>query len=323
MASLRPHLGTVVRWTLAGVAVGLAAWQLNDAWATTMLPVFVGSPGDVAAALAVSTAALLCLATVSVFGIRVARLVPGPAFAALWLLWMRVWFPSYFYRYIPGKVMLVAERARLGARLGIPHATSVLLVVWESGLLLAGSAVFGAVGLLIRPPVNAATVSQPAVIALAVVSLVGCLSFPLSLRMLVRAFPALSGRIPGLALEVPAVAQLSLILGNAACWWMLGLSFAATARLFSGGADVDAASLMIWFVGSYVAGQVSSVTPAGIGVREAVLVAGLATVAPAPVVLAWAIANRLLLAAVEGTLLLATLLLPFPPSPPDGEQPAG
>lgn len=283
------------------------------------MPVFVGSPGAVIAVLAVSTAALLCLATVSTFGIRASRLLSATPFPRLWLWWMRVWFPSYFYRYIPGKVMLVAERVRLGSRLGIPAATSVLLVVWESGLLVAGSAVFGAVGMLVRPPTDG-LVSPPAVVALAVASLAGCLSFPLALRSLVRWFPALGGRIPGLALEVPAVAQLGLILGNAVCWWLLGVSFALTARLFAGGSEVDTASLVIWFVGSYVVGQVSSVTPAGIGVREAVLVGGLASVAPAPLVLAWAIANRLVLAGVEGTLLLGSLTLPFPHSPPDGEE---
>ncbi|GDX79712.1 hypothetical protein LBMAG42_15230 [Deltaproteobacteria bacterium] len=283
------------------------------------MPVFVGSFRGVTAVLSISTAALLCLATVSTFGLRASRLLPTASFPKLWLWWMRVWFPSYFYRYIPGKVMLVAERVRLGARLGIPPATSVLLVVWESGLLVAGSAVFGAVGLLIRPP-DGGLVSPPAVVALAAISLVGCLAFPLVLRTMVRWFPALGARIPGLALEVPAAAQLGLILGNAGCWCLLGVSFALTARLFEGGGDVDVASLVIWFVGSYVVGQVSSVTPAGIGVREAVLVAGLAGIAPAPLVLAWAIANRLVLAAVEGTLLLGSLALPFPQSPPDGEE---
>lgn len=323
MATARPRLGTIARWTLSVLAVGLAGRQLSAAWASTTMPVFVGTPASVLAVLGVSTLALLSLATVSAFGIRFARLLPTTPFPRLWCLWIRVWFPSYFYRYIPGKVMLVAERVRLGSRLGIPSATSVLLVVWESGLLLAGSAVFGAVGLLVRPPADATLVSQPAVIGLAAVSLAGCLTFPLVLRGLARGFPALGARIPGLVLEVPAAAQLLLVLGNAACWLMLGVSFLLTARLFAGGAEVDSASLIIWFVGSYVVGQVSSVTPAGIGVREAVLVAGLTSVAPAPVVLAWAIANRLLLAAVEGTLLLGSLLVPFPRSSPDDDGAAG
>ena len=34
----------------------------------------------------------------------------------------RIWWVSYMYRYVPGKVLLVVERARLGAPLGIPPA---------------------------------------------------------------------------------------------------------------------------------------------------------------------------------------------------------
>lgn len=312
MATPRTRTLTYLRWALAAAAFALAGQQLRAAWSSATMPQFTGSPAQVAAALGVSTAALVGLATVSWLGVVAARLAPERGLAQHWRRWFRLWFQSYVYRYIPGKVVLAAERARIGARLGVPPATGVLLVVWESGLLVAGAAVFGVVGILLRPPAQDGLVSPGAAAGAAVVALIGCLTFPALLRAAVARVPALAARVPGLMLEVPVAAQLGLVLGNALCWLLLGLSFAATARLFAGGDAVDAGSLVVWFVASYVLGQVSSVTPAGLGVREAVLVAALSNVAPAPLVLAWSVATRLVQAACEFTLLAASMAVRIP-----------
>lgn len=317
MAKARIRPLTYLRWALAAAALGLAGQQLRAAWSSATMPRFTGTPAQVAAAVGVSVAALVGLATVSWLGVVAARLAPDTGRAQHWRRWFRLWFQSYVYRYIPGKVVLAAERARIGARLGVPPATGVLLVVWESGLLVAGAAVFGMIGIVLRPPAQSGLIAPPVAAGAAALALVGCLAFPAVLRMAVARAPALAARVPGLVLEVPVAAQLGLVLGNAVCWLLLGVSFAATARLFDGAANVDAGALIVWFVASYVLGQVSSVTPAGLGVREAVLVAALSNVAPAPLVLAWSVATRLVQAGCEFTLLAASLAVRLPDAPPE------
>ena len=56
--------------------------------------------------------------------------------------YLRIWWVSYIYRYVPGKVLLVVERARMGTAVGIPPAAGAALTVVETLLaILAGSAV--------------------------------------------------------------------------------------------------------------------------------------------------------------------------------------
>ncbi len=323
MAWLRRNLGAVLRFCATLLAVGWAGRELAAAWGATPMPALSATPAAWVSAVVPGAVALVLLATVSAAGVVALGLVPRVGAAGFALRWYRLWFVSYLYRYIPGKLVLVAERVRLGRRFGISTTSSVLLVVWESGLLVAGSAVFAAMSFALLPSRADSPVSQAQAAGGAAVCLVGLLLFPLALRWAARRFPALAARLPGLVLDAPVAAQLGLVAGNAVCWLLLGLCFAQTARLFENPAPIDALPLAVWFVVSYVVGQVSSVTPAGLGVREAVLVAALADVAAPPVVLAWAVANRLLLAAIEATLLLVSLTIPLPEERVSSPPPPG
>lgn len=322
LAWLRRNLGAVLRFCATVLALGWAAHTSFHAWGSTPMPGLAAGPMEWAVAVAVGTVALVLLATVSAAGVVALGLVPRIGIGAFTLAWYRLWFISYLYRYIPGKVVLIAERVRMGRNFGIPATPSVLLVVWESGLLLAGAAVFSAIGYAGVPLPADAPLSQVQVIGGAGLCIVGLLLFPYELRWAARRFPWLAQRLPGMVLDVPMLAQLGLVLGNAVCWGLLGLCFAQTAALFENGMELPVRSLAVWYVVSYVVGQVSSVTPAGLGVREAVLVATLADVAAPPVVLAWAVANRLLLAAVEHVLQLLSLTVRLPSGGAEPE-PAG
>lgn len=299
------------------LAVGILGWCLSglgDAWSGVDRSLLVFEPGGVLLAAGAGAAGLLTLALVSAAGVRAAGLGQQPGF---WLGWIRVWFVGYFYRYVPGKVMLVVERTRLGATLGVPASTSVLLVVWESLLLLAGAGLAGSFGLLLRSPsaenlVSVSPVSISSVLALTAAALAGTLLLGPTLRTISRRWPELARRLPALLLEVPGPAQLLLVLGNSLAWMFLGLSFSQLAGALSPGEPPPMSSLLTWFIVSYVGGQLASVAPAGLGVREALLVAGLADLASAPLALAWAVAHRILLSTVELILVLGSLLLPLP-----------
>ena len=307
------RLGQVLRGLVAVGILVYSGWEVARAraeLADTDL-VFRWTPA-VASAIA-GGAGLLTLAGVSAAGARAAGLGrPGPGFVRGWF---RVWFQGYFYRYVPGKLFLVVERVRLAERLGVPRTASVMLVVWESLLLLAGAGLVGGLGLLALPPTEG--VSAPALGAVAAACLVGSIVLWPALGLLARRFPTVAARLPGLALDVSPRAQLALVLGNAVAWTWLGGSFALLARAMAPGGVPDTALLVTWFVASYVGGQVTSVAPAGLGVREALLVAGLGGVVSPPVALAWAVAHRVVLSAVELVLFGCTLAIRLPePGPP-------
>ena len=47
-------------------------------------------------------------------------------------MYSRIWWMSYLYRYTPGKVLLLVERARMGVAVGIPPAPGAALAVIET-----------------------------------------------------------------------------------------------------------------------------------------------------------------------------------------------
>lgn len=310
----------VVRWGLAAGIVGAGAWRLSSTWAGLEVPALVHGPERLGLAGVVGALALVVLALLSAAGLRAANLPPARAGTTgapprFWSMWARVWLQSYFFRYVPGKVMVVVERVRLGERLGVSRAASLVLVVWESLLLLAGAGVVAGVGLMALPPDPGMPISRAVVAGIAAVAVAASILLLPLLRSLALAFPALRSRVPGLVLAVPTTAQLALVAGYGVAWLLLGSSFAFTVRAFDGGQDTHATLLVCWFVASYVAGQVSSVTPAGLGVREALLVAGLAATLPAPVALAAAVAHRIVLSIVELVVLGASLTIRLPNAP--------
>ncbi len=325
----RRYVGAVVRWGLAAAIVGAGAWRLASTWAELEVPALVHGPERIALASVVGATALVVLALLSAAGVRAADLPPPIAGRSgapprFWPMWVRVWLQAYFFRYVPGKVMLVVERVRLGERLGVSRAASLVLVVWESLLLVAGAGVVAGVGLMALPANPDAPVSRVAVAVLAIVAVAASILLMPVLRLGAAAIPALRARVPGLVLAVPTITQLALVLGYGVAWLLLGGSFAFTVRAFEGGQDTHVTLLVCWFVASYVAGQVSSVTPAGLGVREALLVAGLSATLPAPVALAAAVAHRILLSLVELVVLGASLTIRLPEGTPAADAtPAG
>ncbi len=288
-----------VRWGLAAAIVGYSAWQIRSSWGSLATAHLVLRPALLAAAVAMGGLALGCLATVSAVGARAAGLGAGDR--QFWTGWLRVWFQGYFYRYIPGKLVLVVERVRLGELLGVPRAASVMLVVWESLLLMAGAGLLGGGGLLFLPRHGDEPVSGAAVAGLALVSLLGSIVLWPVLRQVARRVPSLAARLPGMVLNVSPVAQVALVAGNALAWGLLGASFACFCAATSpdGVTTPSVAMLVTWFVASYVGGQLASVVPAGIGVREGLIVAGLSGQVPAAIALAWALGHRIMLSTVE------------------------
>lgn len=306
-----------IRWALAAAILGYSAWQLSTAWGSLQGANLEVRPALVFAAAGFGALALVCLALVSAVGVRAAGLPEGGAPPRFWIGWFRVWFQGYFYRYIPGKLVLVVERVRLGEMMGVPRAASVMLVVWESLLLMAGAGLLGGGGLLFLPLRGDEPVSGAAVASLALVSLLGSILLWPVLRVLAVRLPALAARLPGMVLNVSPQAQVGLVGGNALAWGLLGASFAVfcAATCPAEVQSPSVAMLVTWFVASYVGGQLASVAPAGLGIREGLLVAGLSGQVPAPIALAWALGHRMLLTSVELALVALATQVRMPGTP--------
>lgn len=304
---------TALRWSGTVAMVAWVGWRLAVEWEQATVPALRPMPWELGVAAVTGAAALVGLALLYVAGLAALGLPVRGRVA--WHL--RTWLQGYVYRYVPGKVMLVVERARLGERAGIPKATSLVLVLWETLLLLAGACVLAGVGVGFVPLGAAA---PPALVVAAAVSSIGLvLCFPLGLRALARVSGGARRRLPPALLAVPARTQAALVLGYAGVWALLGGSFALSCRAFEGGQAAGVA-VAFWFVVSYVAGLVLAVTPAGLGVREGLLVVGLSGVFPAAAGLAFALVSRVLMTLVEGALVLVALRA-RPPVIPGGDPP--
>lgn len=226
----------------------------------------------------------------------------------------RVWLQAYFFRYIPGKVVLLAQRITLGRRAGIEPATVVVLLAWESLLLLLAASLVCLAALGWMASGVASNVAWLALTPLAVVALL--LGFPRILS-LATAWPRFRRRFGDLGtLKLGYPAQLALSLGYAVLWVGLATSFFFAARFFTPLPASAYPTVLFWFVASYVAGFVSSVAPAGLGVREGILVVGLSTLLPEGQAAALAIAGRLWLTLIELACIGVACTIPFPPLEP-------
>lgn len=311
-ASVKPRLLALLRTLLGLGIVAWLAWSLLGQLRAARVPVLAATPAELLLALGSGALALLALAFL--FG-RQLQLV-GFYRAEHRLYYFRLWLQAYFYRYVPGKVMLLHERVRLGEAAGVPAATSLLLVFWETLLLLAGAGLVAAAGVgLVQLQAGLTTGS---LLGAGLVLVLALLAFVPVVRLLAARVPWLATRVGGF-LKVPLRSQLGLVLGYAGVWALFGASFAWTCRCFAAG-DAAGLSTALWFVIAYVAGLVVAVAPAGVGVREGVLVAGLAPVHGMDAALAFALASRVLMTLVELSLVGGSLLIPLPrpqhPSPP-------
>ena len=293
--------------TILGLAiVAWLAWTLVSRTRGVAMPALSASVVEVVVALGAGALALCGLALLFVLELKALGLY-RPQHARFYV---RLWFQGYFYRYVPGKVMLLAERVRLGEMVGIPRATSIVLVLWETVLLLGGAGVLAPLGLAFGSERSVALGS-----ALCVVALVAFLPV---LRLAAHWIPSLRESVGPFVDRVPLAVQAGLVAGYAIVWLLFGISFAATCRWFVSGEDAGLGAAL-WFVSAYVAGLVVAFLPAGVGVREAVLVLGLRQWIPPEDAVAVALVSRIALTALELALIgLSRLLAPSDVRPVDG-----
>lgn len=205
-----------------------------------------------------------------------------------------VWWHSYIYRYVPGKLMLAIERARLGKRLGVPYATGAALPVIETLLsILAG----GVVSLLAVSSYAPGAGDILAVLAVAVGGTT--LLLPVFFRWAVQSQP-LKRRYPQLeSVRLRASDVLFAVVPYVFHYLLLGVSFFLLVRMAYPLAWSELPGLCGIYALSHVIGLLVVVAPGGLGVREGALAIQLNKLLPAGLAGAVAIAARLWFTLVE------------------------
>jgi len=228
-------------------------------------------------------------------------------------LYVRIWWVSYLYRYVPGKLLLVVERARMGSAAGIPGTTGAALAIIETLLaLLAG----GAVSLM---SVSWYAGSNDNLLLGVVLLSAGILVLlPSGFRLLCR-LPLIRAKYPELqSISLRTRDILVVVVPYVLYYLLLGTSFFLVSRnlqLFSW-------SILPGLCGIYALSHVVSllavIAPGGLGVREGAFAIQLARSVPQGVADDLAIGTRVWFTLIE--ILCYVGVVSFCPAAPNPDR---
>jgi hypothetical protein len=280
-----------VQWAVAIAIIGFAASDLARSWSRLR-----EQPVEWAVRPVLLVASALLVWAMYALLIQAWRAMLGGWGDRLpFLAGARIWTVSSLGKYIPGKLWAIAGMALMAQRVGVRRWTATASAVILQALAVGtGAAVVGAAG-------SASLESRypwvPAALALMVIlSVVGMalLLWPPFIARLLRLVRIEAERpSPG----VPAVVGGAA--ANVLAWLGYGVAFWLLARgLFDAPAFTPALAITT-FAASYVAGLLFLPAPAGIGVRESVVILMLGGAIGDSRALALAIASRVLLTITE------------------------
>jgi hypothetical protein len=224
--------------------------------------------------------------------------------------YLRIWWVSYLYRYVPGKVLLAVERARMGTAVGIPPVAGASLTVVETMLaILAGSTV-SLLALSYYATADIRIFGGVAILAAGSIFL-----FPAGFRFLCN-IPIVKRRFP--ELESVALGSRDILVSVVPYvlhYLLFGLSFFLLSRTIHEFPWSAFPGLCGIYALSHVVSLVALVAPGGLGVREGALAVQLGQLLPAGAAEALAIGSRLWFTLVELVCYASVLL--FCPSRPE------
>ena len=203
------------------------------------------------------------------------------------------WGKSILARYLPGNVFMFLGRAWMSHTQGLDVKRVSAAMVYEQALGVGSALVTVAI---LFPFWHYA--SPAAVWSLLAVPLLVALMHP-------RVFARLSARVLRLLGREPLAevmrfrAVLALLCYYVAAWLVAGLASWLFVVAVTGARAGVLAAVVVAFAFAYVVGMAAFVFPSGIGVREAVLAAALASRLPGGVALAWAVLLRLWQTVIE------------------------
>lgn len=201
----------------------------------------------------------------------------------------RIFFIGQLSKYIPGSIWPVLAQSELGADRGIPRSRSALSVMLCYAVMTCSGGVVAAITL---PFATAGSVAQYFWI-LSLIPVGAVLLSPPVLNRMLRLVLRLSGQ-PALAQGVSYRGLARTMAWAMAGWLCNGVMIYLLLRQLAG----DRQGTLLVSVGGYslswVAGFLAVFAPAGLGVREAVMIAALHTLAPAKIAITVTLFSRAL-----------------------------
>lgn len=184
---------------------------------------------------------------------------------------VRIWTVSNLGRYVPGKLWQIGAMGLMAQRAGVSAiaatGSAILNVVVN---LVAGFLVVAALGwsLLSIPGVG----GLKTFFIVLVVCAAGLALLPLALPHLFRIVTRVTGRELSIG-PLPPVAIILSLIGNVIAWLLYGAAFAVFARGMSGSSQGPLTAYIAVYALSYLVGYLVLFAPAGVGFREAAMVA--------------------------------------------------
>src|SRR5215218_9741721 len=206
----------------------------------------------------------------------------------------RIWFLSNLARYVPGNIWSYVGAVELARREGVARRTT-LAVMALTQVLSVGVAVLAGLPVLLA---ERARLGRPALLGVVVVAVGAALAALFRRQLLALAPRHLPGFDPA-DLTPSAGTVVLLVVGYAVYWAVTGLAFAALVASLHPLAPGDVPVVVAAYAAAYAAGFLALLTPAGLGVREGVLVVALAPVLPAGPALVVALLSRVWMMLVE------------------------
>lgn len=266
----RKRLIGVAKAVLLLIVLALVGYALYQQWKRIDFEQVSLRP----APLVLSVIALIGVSTVQMISYR--TLLGAYAHAPAWSQMLAVaWVPP-LGKYVPGKVAALLAAMSMLRRFAIPMAVAVAVVLVLDGLAVIAGLITGAPLLLWQP-----------VRAVAPWAWIVCI--PVVIGGVVALHPAVFGRLINFALrklkkqplpKMPTIGQyLVPVMCAFAQWVLAGLSLMWIVEAVTGDAQWRRLHLFIPFAAlSQTIGYLALFAPGGIGVREAILLTGLAPI---------------------------------------------
>lgn len=218
---------------------------------------------------------------------------------------VQVWFLSNIIRYIPGNIWQFLGMAELAAESGVARLLTLTSIALHQ-VISTASGLAVAAALLAATGQGAGFDRLRPLLWFAPLGLL--LLQPALIERVLNWLLARFGRPP---VRVTLTwRQVWLLAGGYAVFWLMqGLSFAALVHGLTGGDAPAAFYLVATWVGAYLIGFLSLLTPSGLGVREGALVLLLSPLLPGAVAAVVAIVARLWMVVVEFLAAGVALLL--------------
>ena len=265
--------GEVVRWVGFGVtalAMGLVVWSIytsdlldSDAWKNpkVLTAVVVAAAIFVPSLLCVAAAWYLLIVSLSKVQIS-------------WLEGYSIYAVSAIYRYIPSNIVHYVGRYYMLRQRGVEHSVVAWSILAETALLVAASTLvaftFGAP--LIRQTVLSAAQDSwllEAVAILATIVLAGAAVLIGKRRGVIRELvrPLLCANVVYAGVAALLLNVAARVISGVALWWL-------AAQLLGPETPSAADTIAIW-AAAWLLGYITPGASAGLGVREAVIIASL------------------------------------------------